>query len=203
MLTLTLLTLGSAWAADAKLRDGEIGLRLEAPFTASPNVQDQSLGLGQSQLHFGFEGEFAGAVNQRLYLLGRVGSRRQYLAFEDADYEPDQAFVESRSMRVLVGAQYSLLDAPTFVVLSASVGISSSYWVARVGAGSGDRKGWGPAGTLGLGVDHFVNPRFAITGELRGWGERQQAEQMSSGPYAFTSPSYRAGASLLVGIKFR
>ncbi len=203
MTSLFLLLLPAAQAETKKLRDTEFGLRAELPLVFNETVVEQDAGPGTSQLHLGYEGEIAQAMSERVYVLARVGTRRQYLGWEDAARAPDEAFVETRALRVLLGAQYSFGTAPTFVVLSASAGLSSSFWVARIGADLGDRKALGPAGTFGVGVDHFLNPKVALSAELRGWAERHQAESMVSEAWGFDSPSWRGGASILVGVKLR
>ena len=195
--------MSTAEAATKKLRDTEFGVRAELPLAFNETVIEQSAGPGTSQLHLGYEGEIAQAMSQRLYLLARVGTRRQYLGWNDPELVPEDAFVETRALRANLGVQYSFREAPTFVVVNASAGLSSSFWVARIGADMGDRKALGPNGTVGVGVDHFLNAKLALSVELRGWSELHQAESMVSEAWAFDSPAWRGGASLLVGIKLR
>lgn len=198
-----LIGMSTAEAASKTLKDTEFGVRAELPLAFNETVSEQSAGPGTSQLHLGYEGEIAQAISQRLYVLGRVGTRRQYLSWTDPERAPEDAFVETRAMRLNLGLQYSFGVAPTFVVINASGGLTSSFWVARIGADLGDRKALGANGTMGVGVDHFLNAKLALSIELRGWAEQHQAESMVSEAWGFDSPGWRAGASLLVGVKLR
>lgn len=195
--------MSTAEAASKKLQDTEFGVRAELPLAFNETVVEQSAGPGTSQLHLGYEGEVAQAMSQRLYVLARIGTRRQYLSWNDSERVPEDAFVETRAMRLNLGLQYSFREAPTFVVINASAGLSSSFWVARIGADLGDRKALGANGTVGVGVDHFLSSKVALSAELRGWAEQHQRESMVSEAWGFDSPGWRAGASLLVGIKLR
>jgi hypothetical protein len=203
-----LVLLGAVEAREQKVNDLEFGLKGEIPFVTGPSITETGLGKGpgDSQLHLGFEAFGAYALTQQVYLTGLVGTRRRYM-----DWEPHgdlSATGESRALRVALGGRVSLLKPPTFVALNLGGGWVSGWWQIQLGAAPGDLRWRGPLGYAGVQVDHFLNPHFALTGELRGWGELQGAGEIShdmgeDGTWRFEHPAAAGGLSLLVGFTFR
>lgn len=198
------LTLCCALARAAEtIHDLELAIKLEIPVYATPSVRELELGAGESELHFGFRGDFAYVLSDRWALTGAVGTRRQYLYFEPEDEALDTPRIQSRVLRLEAGGRLSVLDPPTFLVFTGGLGWVSAFWGLDYAGLTGDRVSRGGGAYLGVGVDHFFNPRFALSGELRGWGELTPAETLATDPFAFEMPAARAGVSLLVGFTFR
>lgn len=196
----TLLLAGAAWAAET-IHDLELGIKLEVPLYATPSVREARLGAGESELHFGYRGDFAYVLSDRWALTGAVSTRRQYLYFEDEDFGTPR--IQSRTLRLEAGGRLSLLEPPTFLVFTGGVGWVSAFWGLDYNGLTGDRVSRGGGAYLGAGVDHFFTPRFALSGELRGWGELYPPDSLSVDPFSFEMPPGRAGVSLLVGFLFR
>lgn len=197
---LLLCALSGLALAGETIHDLELGLKLEVPY-ATPSVLDATLGEGDSELHFGFRGDFHYVMTERLAISGAIATRRQYLSFDMP--EDEILTVLNRTLRLEAGARVSLLEPPTFLVFTGGVGWVSAWWGLNYTGLTGDRVTRGGGAHLGVGVDHFLNPRFALSGELRGWGELYPPEEVSAGPYSLSMPPGRVGASLLVGFTFR
>lgn len=197
-----LLVLSSLAFAE-EIHDTELGIRAEAPLVSSPGVVETARGEGggDRQLHFGWEATFSYAVTEDLFFTGLVGARRSYSSFEEVD--GSFPFLVTRSQRLMLGAKYSLTDAPTFPYLSAHAGVASTWFRVEVFGLDGDRVSYGPAANVGLGLDRFLSPRFAVNLELRGWAEKAQPEQITVDPWRFESPPFTAGFSLLAGVVYR
>jgi len=162
--------------AQESIRDLEMGVRVEVPLMASPSITETYDGKGDSQLHLGWEAGFAYILTRRWAFTGTLGTRWQYLGWEDpAD---DDALIQSRAMRLYLGGRASFLQPPTFVAVNFSGGLVSNYWRLDVGGLNGDRRSAGPGGLVGLELTHFVNRRFALTVELRGWAELHDDESL-------------------------
>ncbi|MCB9746608.1 MAG: hypothetical protein H6740_28795, partial [Alphaproteobacteria bacterium] len=188
--------------AGESIHDLELGIKAELPAVATPAVVEEGSGAGDSQLHFGFQGEFAYALTERWFFTGEIGTRRQYLVWEAPDEAQREAFVQSRSMRLMLGAERSFTQGPTYPTLSASVGFISAWWGLTVGLAEADRIARGGAATLSGGVDHFLSPRLAVSAELRAWGEAYGANAVAVDDRRFVNPPYRAGLSVLAGFTF-
>lgn len=196
-----LLTMGLAHAE--KIHDTELGLRVEAPVVDTPSVIETARGEGEGnrQLHFGWEAHFSYAATPEFFITGLVGARRSYGSYEEVD--GSFPFLVTRQQRLMLGAKYVFSEAPTFPYISAHVGMVGSWWRVEVYALEGDRVARGPAANVGFGLDHFLNPRAAASLELRPWFEKAAVEQITIEPWAFESPGYRAGFSVLVGVIYR
>lgn len=202
-----LVCLSSPASAGESIRDLEMGVRGELPLVASPSITEAADGKGNSQLHVGWEGFFAYVLTPRWAFTGTFGTRWQYLGWPaDEGFDP---LIQTRAMRVYFGARASFLQAPTFVAVNASGGLVSSYWRLDIGGVNGDRRAAGPGALLGVELTHFVNRRFALSVELRGWTELHDdellavAETDDSRGWAFQHQKSQSGVSLLAGVLFR
>lgn len=189
-----------AFAAAEEIHDTEFGLRVEAPVLDTPSVVETARGEGEGeqQLHFGWEATFSYALTSEVYLTGLVGARRSFGAFDEVD--GSFPFLITRQQRLMLGLKYSFTSPPTFPYLSLHAGFVGSWWRVEVYGLDGDRVDWGPTLNAGVGVDHFLNPRWAVNVEARPWFERAEVEYITLDPWAFESPPFRAGFSVLVGI---
>ncbi len=114
-------------------------------------------------------------------------------------------------MRLFFGARASFLDAPTFLNLSVAGGWVSSWWRVELGGAHGDRRAGGPGGMASIGVDRFLNPRFAVGMELRGWAELHDVERITLTPvdpdeergWTFEHSPNQTGISLVATMTFR
>ena len=190
------------------MNDLEFGLKAELPALTAPSITETGLGkgTGDSQLHVGGEAFASYALSRRFFLTGLVGTRRRYLQWPP--HEDLTATAETRALRLALGGRVSFLDPPTFVSLNVGGGWVSGWWQIQLGAAPGDLKWRGPMGYAGVQVDHFFNPHFALTGELRGWVERQGEGTISHQDedgvgWAFEHPGAAGGLSVLVGLTFR
>ncbi len=185
------------------IHDTELGMRLEIPVSSSPGVVETGLGHGEGgpQLHFGWEATFSYAITEAWFFTGLVGARRAWVEFEEVDQS--MPFLITRSQRLMLGTKRSLSSAPTFPYVSVHAGLVGSWWRVEVFGLEGDRVAYGPAVNVGLGVDHFLNPRVAANLELRPWFERSAPERIAVSPWVFESPPHRYGFSVLAGVIYR
>lgn len=195
------------------IRDVEFGLKGEIPLVATASITESTDGQGDSQLHVGWEGWAALAVTPRWWVTTTLGTRRQYLMYPVDDGTPP--ILQTRAMRLYGGLRVSFLDAPTFLNLNVAGGWCSSWWRVELGGANGDRRAGGLGGYASVGVDRFLNPRFAVGVELRGWGEQHAQESMRLDSaeaeagrdevreWAFTHSPNQTGISLLATVTFR
>lgn len=184
-----------------------MGLRGEVPLLTTPSITEATDGNGGSQLHVGWEAHFAYVLTEQWAFTGTFGTRWQYLGWEaDEGFDP---LIQTRAMRLYFGARRSFLRPPTFVSVHAGAGFVGSYWRLEIGGLNGDRRASGPGALAGIELQHFVNPRFAFTLELRGFTELHDAERIripatdESRGWDFKHSSGQHGVSVLAGLLFR
>ena len=181
----------------------ELAFSPEVPLLASPAVREQGVGRGNSQLHLGAQLALRYAVAPRIWLSAAMGGRTQNLEWSPPQPEDPRIFVEHRSLRLQLGAQYLFTDALTQPYVQGAAGLASASWSLDAGQRVAERASRGASFSLGLGVQRQLTPHLGLGAELRGFGELYSAQTITVDARDFEQPPGRLGFGLAVVLLLR